>query len=56
VLDRLPEERVVDLACEDLIGEFELSDFGSTEIYYIDVCHRSSLFVPTIDAVGQNFI
>jgi hypothetical protein len=39
MLYRLPEERVVDLTGEDLVGEFELTDFGSAEIYYVDVCH-----------------
>src|SRR6202011_5131672 len=39
VLDRLPQEGVVDLRGEDLVGEFELSDLGPAEIDYIDVCH-----------------
>ena len=56
VLYRLPKQRVIDLAGEDLISEFELTDLGPTEIDYIDVCHRSSLFAPVIDATGQNFI
>ena len=56
MLDRLPKERVVDLAREDLIGEFELTDLASVEIDYVDVCHRSSLFMPAIDAAGQNCI
>jgi hypothetical protein len=56
VLDRLPEERVVDLSGKDLIGEFKLPDFGSTEIYYVDVCHRSSLFALAIDAASKNFV
>ena len=38
------------------VGEFELSDFGSSEIYYVDVCHRSSLFAPAIDAASKNFV
>jgi hypothetical protein len=56
VLDRLPKQAVVDLAGEDLIGEFKFADFLSAEIYYVDVCHRSSLFALTIDAVSKNFV
>ena len=56
MLDRLPEECVVDLAGEHFVEEFELSDLLSAEIDYIDVCHRSSLFMPAIDAAGQNFV
>jgi hypothetical protein len=56
VLDRLPEQCVVDLAGEDVVGEFELTNLLSTEIYYVDVCHRSSLFAPAIDAAGKNFV
>ena len=56
VLDRLPEQCIVDLACEDLVGEFELADLLPAEIDYIDVCHRSSLFAPAIDAAGLDFV
>jgi hypothetical protein len=56
MLDRLPEEPVVDLACEDFVGELELTDLLPAEIDYIDVCHRSSLFAPAIDAAGKNFV
>ena len=56
VLDRLPEQPVVDLACENFVGEFELTNLLSAEIDYIDVCHRSSLFAPAIDAAGLDFV
>src|ERR1700761_5916538 len=56
VLDRLPKEAVVDLCREDLVDEFELSDLGPSEIYYVDVCHRSSLFALAIDAASKNFV
>jgi hypothetical protein len=56
VLDRLPEQPVVDLAREDVVGEFELTNLLPAEIDYIDVCHRSSLFALAIDAASKNFI
>src|ERR1700733_6029317 len=56
VLDRLPKQRVVDLARKDFVGEFEFSNFLSSEIDYIDVCHRSSLFVLTIDVESLDFV
>ena len=37
-------------------NEFELTDLGSTEIDYVNVCHRSSLFALAIDAASQNFV
>src|SRR6266702_2728998 len=56
MLDRLPQEAVIDLAGEHFVEEFELPDFLSAEIDYVDVCHRSSLFVPAIDAAGLDFV
>ena len=44
------------LITKDFIGEFEFADFLSAEIDYIDVCHRSSLFAPAIDAADKNFV
>src|SRR5882724_3496257 len=43
VLYRLPQKRVVHLTGEHSIGKFKLADFRSTEIYYVDVCHRPSV-------------
>ena len=54
MLDRLPEERVVDVSSEDVV-EFEIRDLLSAEIDYVDGCHESSLFLPAIDAAGLDF-
>ena len=55
MLDRLPEQRIIDLAGKDVGVQFELADLLSSEIHYIQVCHKSSLFLPANDAAGPDF-
>ena len=46
MLHRFPEQGLVHLAAEDLIGQLQGSDFVSAEIDNVNVCHRF-LFVRT---------
>ena len=55
MLDRFPQQGFVYFSGEQVV-EFELANLLPAEIYYIDVCHRSSLFAPAIDAAGLDFV
>ena len=53
MLHRLPQQGLVDLSREDLVKQLELPDLVSTEVHYVDVCHRL-LSLRAIDAARLN--